>query len=525
QSDVEKSIKEVVFNGRNLVRNSDLRNDLSFFNINNNSGHGSIEIVNFQGRKCLKFTNISEYRVSKYLSFIAKGFKINNNVSIGVDVYAIDGEGLCFDTSHNLGVEYINIDFTEKNKWIRLNKTSSKTTTKDGDINFALYGKGKTPVNCYITLFKVEEGNKSTGWTPAPEDESKVILDNIKVVDSKISDVSSSVTQLRDSVTTQINSINFKTHSIETTLGGKASKQEITEVNNRVATIKANLDSITQRVSSTESKTQTLEHNINDKASKQEIVTLNSKVVDITANLNGITQKVSATETFTKSLNDKLWETTNKLNNVEQRITPISIINTVSSAYYKKGEVDNVFSTKSEVEQLDNRINYKFSNTGYSNLIFNGNFANGTVHWRNWGNCSLVAENGQLTVRAKQSSNNANVGAVSSTFVLEKGKKYSLTFQGCSSWNIPWLNYIYLLGEDGVNHRLDLRIDINSADLVYRTATFTAPATKWVRLLIGVEGYLQTDVSGFKLVDVCLVEGDIPRRFVPNANEISEGAT
>ncbi|WP_338730382.1 hypothetical protein [Clostridium perfringens] len=525
QSDVEKSIKEVVFNGRNLVRNSDLRNDLSFFNINNNSGHGSIEIVNFQGRKCLKFTNISEYRVSKYLSFIAKGFKINNNVSIGVDVYAIDGEGLCFDTSHNLGVEYINIDFTEKNKWIRLNKTSSKTTTKDGDINFALYGKGKTPVNCYITLFKVEDGNKSTGWTPAPEDESKVILDNIKVVDSKISDVSSSVTQLRDSVTADIRAINSKTQSIETTLGGKASKQEITEVNNRVATIKASLDGITQRVSATESKTQTLEHNINDKASKQEIVTLNSKVVDITANLNGITQKVSATETFTKSLNDKLWETTNKLNNVEQRITPTSIINMVSSSYYQKGEANNLFSTKSEVEQLDNRINYRFSNTGYSNLIFNGNFANSTVHWRNWGNCSLVAENGQLTVRAKQSSNNANIGAVSSTFVLEKGKKYSLTFQGCSSWNIPWLNYIYLLGEDGVNHRLDLRIDINSADLVYRTATFTAPATKWVRLLIGVEGYLQTDISGFKLVDVCLVEGDIPRRFIPNANEISEGAT
>ncbi|XZJ30827.1 phage tail spike protein [Clostridium perfringens] len=525
QSDVEKSIKEVVFNGRNLVRNSDLRNDLSFFNINNNSGHGSIEIVNFQGRKCLKFTNISEYRVSKYLSFIAKGFKINNNVSIGVDVYAIDGEGLCFDTSHNLGVEYINIDFTEKNKWIRLNKTSSKTTTKDGDINFALYGKGKTPVNCYITLFKVEEGNKSTGWTPAPEDESKVILDNIKVVDSKISDVSSSVTQLRDSVTTDIRAINSKTHSIETNLGGKASKQEVTEVNNRVTTIKASLDGITQRVSATESKTQTLESNLNGKASKQEVNNVSSKVVSLEANLNGITNRVSSTETVTKSLNDKLWEATNKLNNVEQRITPISIINTVSSAYYKKGEVDNVFSTKSEVEQLDNRINYKFSNTGYSNLIFNGNFANGTVHWRNWGNCSLVAENGQLTVRAKQSSNNANIGAVSSTFVLEKGKKYSLTFQGCSSWNIPWLNYIYLLGEDGVNHRLDLRIDINSADLVYRTSTFTAPATKWVRLLIGVEGYLQTDISGFKLVDVCLVEGDIPRRFVPNANEISEGAT
>ncbi|WP_338729901.1 hypothetical protein [Clostridium perfringens] len=357
-------------------------------------------------------------------------------------------------------------------------------------------------------------------------DKSITTVDNkIKLVDSKISDVSSSVTQLKDSVETSINSINSKTQSLETSLNGKASKQEVTDVNNRVTTIKASLDGITQRVSATESKTQTLEHNINDKASKQEVVNITSRITTVETNLNGITSRVSSTETFTKSLNDKLWETTNKLNNVEQRITPTSIINMVSSSYYQKGEANNLFSTKSEVEQLDNRVNYRFSNTGYSNLIFNGNFANGTVQWRNWGNCSLTVENGQLLVRAKQSAEKANMGAVSSTFVLEKGKKYSLSFQGASCWNIPWLNYIYLLGEDGVNYRLDLNININSADLVYRTATFTAPETKWVRLLIGIEGYLQTDISGFKLVDVCLVEGDIPRRFIPNANEISEGST
>lgn len=83
------------------------------------------------------------------------------------------------------------------------------------------------------------------------------------LIKSNISDISSNITQLRDSVTTQINSINSKTHSIETTLNGKASKQEVTEVNNRVATIKASLDSITQRISSTESKTHTLETSLN----------------------------------------------------------------------------------------------------------------------------------------------------------------------------------------------------------------------------------------------------------------------
>ncbi|VTQ55191.1 phage tail spike protein [Clostridium perfringens] len=505
QSDIDKSIKEIELGGRNLILKSDVE---------------------------LEGTSPKDIQVGKLSD---TQFITGKTVTVSLDLECEDLNGgnrvgyemaLAFEDG---STQYIGCWYYVGSSPKTFNgRISSVWNVKKGRIINIHYSglyiqcSGK---KIKIGRPKIELGNKATDWTPAPEDFNVLVADNIKVVNSKISDVSSSVTQLRDSVTTDIRAINSKTQSIETTLNGKASKQEVTEVNNRVATIKASLDSITQRVSSTESKTQTLETNLNGKASKQEVVNITSRIATVETNLSGITSRVSSTETVTKSLNDKLWEATNKLNNVEQRITPISIINTVSSAYYKKGEVDNVFSTKSEVEQLDNRINYKFSNTGYSNLIFNGNFANGTVHWRNWGNCSLVSENGQLTVRAKQSSNNANIGAVSSTFVLEKGKKYSLTFQCCSSWNIPWLNYIYLLGEDGVNHRLDLRIDINSADLVYRTATFTAPATKWVRLLIGVEGYLQTDVSGFKLVDVCLVEGDIPRRFVPNANEISEGAT
>ncbi|WP_415337320.1 interleukin-like EMT inducer domain-containing protein, partial [Clostridium perfringens] len=121
------------------------------------------------------------------------------------------------------------------------------------------------------------------------------------LIKSNISDVSSSVTQLRDSVTTDIRAINSKTQSIETTLNGKASKQEVTEVNNRVATIKASLDGITQRVSATESKTQTLEININGKASKEEIVSINSKVASIETSLSGITNRVSSTESKTSS--------------------------------------------------------------------------------------------------------------------------------------------------------------------------------------------------------------------------------
>ncbi|MFR9025262.1 MAG: interleukin-like EMT inducer domain-containing protein [Clostridium perfringens] len=171
------------------------------------------------------------------------------------------------------------------------------------------------------------------------------------LIKSNISDVSSSVTQLRDSVTTDIRAVNSKTQSIETTLNGKASKQEVTEVNNRVATIKASLDSITQRVSSTESKTQTLESNINGKASKQEIVSINNKVASIETSLSGITNRVSSTESKTSSLEVSINSTNSELNILK-----------------------NSISTK--LEKIDSHIKY-----GSTNLLINTEFLNNFYNW------------------------------------------------------------------------------------------------------------------------------------------------
>lgn len=171
------------------------------------------------------------------------------------------------------------------------------------------------------------------------------------LIKSNISDVSSSVTQLRDSVTTDIRAINSKTQSIETTLNGKASKQEVTEVNNRVATIKASLDGITQRVSATESKTKTLEININGKASKEEIVSINSKVASIETSLSGITNRVSSTESKTSSLEVSINSTNSELNILK-----------------------NSISTK--LEKIDSHIKY-----GSTNLLINTEFLNNFYNW------------------------------------------------------------------------------------------------------------------------------------------------
>ena len=161
-------------------------------------------------------------------------------------------------------------------------------------------------------MFKVEKGNKATDWTPAPEDLNQLVADNVKVVDSKISSVSSSVTQLRDSVNTQISSLTSKTQSLESSLDGKATKQEVSEINNRVTSIDTNLQGITQRVSNTESKTSQLEQGLNGKASVQEVQNVKEQVSSVEVNLNGITNRVQSTENNVSRLDGQIQNAVTK---------------------------------------------------------------------------------------------------------------------------------------------------------------------------------------------------------------------
>ncbi|MDH2461409.1 phage tail spike protein [Clostridium perfringens] len=305
QSDIDKSIQEIKIGGRNLIVNSDILQNL-FSPLSGYSG--TREVIEDNYALCKKdvvfkcthsgtgfhlplFTKNSNRIGKTYTwSFWAK-CSVNKRGTIG---HESNGQ-----TQVEFTTEWKKFSHT----WLFGDCTYS---------SFTFYIGWNVGEVLYIRDFKIEEGTKATDWTPAPEDTNQLVVDSIKVVDTKISDVSSSITQLRDSVTTQINSINSKTHSIETTLGSKASKQEVTEVNNRVATIKASLDGITQRVSATESKTQTLETNLNGKASKQEVNNVSSKVVSLEANLSGITNRVSNTESRINSVDGKVNNATTR---------------------------------------------------------------------------------------------------------------------------------------------------------------------------------------------------------------------
>lgn len=643
QSDIDKSIQEIKIGGRNLVLNSDLSNGLDFFNIVTGGGSGSIEFSEFQGKKCLKFIDISSYRISKYLRFIARGFNKGNNVSVGVDVYITSGEGLCFDTSYNLGIEYLNIDIIEKNKWIRLSKTSSKVTNKDGDISFALYGKGETPVSGYLTFFKVEEGTKSTDWTPAPEDTNRLIVDNIKIVTDKISTVESKLTQENNSIKASVRDLNSTTQSITTNVSNinrdltnkinsnlntaiakateaetkaksyaDSKKQEAinsanthadsvatskaTEaLNNAKSYTNAQVSTVNTKVSNVESNLNVLKDKINTKVSQSDIdksiqniklggrnlylntkninwvnwnnishwtidevvdgfnvfrrygvwmgvfqgiglkkdsfytlsawvkgdgkstihhfasddfklisqsfvpgkiaptewtrisVTykalknttnkirfensidgatlrlyalkleegnkatdwtpapedtnqlivdnikvVNTKISDVSSTVtqlkNSVTTEINSINSKTTTLNGKIVNAETRLNSVEAKITDTSIINTVRREFYSKGETDNMYSSKTEVTQLSNSLEWKISTLGAGNIIKNSSFEGGFDCWEKFRNPTLSTNTEFLKDSYGKMISIEGDGGIFQRFPTIPGEKYTVSF-------------------------------------------------------------------------------------------------
>ncbi|MDU5660528.1 MAG: phage tail spike protein, partial [Clostridium perfringens] len=303
QSDIDKSISAIKIGGRNLVQQS-ISKEYTGFSGRDNDCQFNYEVL-------LDTLNVGDTITVSFL-FSYENLTLASNTGYG---FRIQGSGDVVGWSDGA---FPSFSFTDKIKF-----GPGKSGSFRVEYNYVLTSNSKKNTKWYpnirtdkiqsgkmaIKEFMVEFGTKRTAYLPAPEDTDKLVADSIKVVDTKISDVSSKITQLKDSVTIDINSINSKTHAIETNLGGKASKQEVTEVNNRVATIKASLDSITQRVSSTESKTNSLETTVNGKASKQELTVVNNKVTEVTANLNGITQRVGNTESRINNLDGKLANT------------------------------------------------------------------------------------------------------------------------------------------------------------------------------------------------------------------------
>ncbi|BDS17304.1 hypothetical protein JUM001_15380 [Clostridium perfringens] len=412
QSDVEKAIQNIKFGGRNYFQGSQFNNinliglppgcsiDSNFKYQNNNTildFQSGLTSDNWRGPLSKKtiLMNSKEVVSGQVMIYIPSGITVDAyGIILEIRFYRSDGNRITqVSAKANLNI---------RDKWQQLKIEGA--ICPEGTHNIDLYPYITRNGKCWFAQPKIEIGSKCTDFSVAPEDIDTLMVENIKVVDTKISDISSKITQLKDSVTIDINSINSKTHSIETTLNGKASKQEVTEVNNRVATIKASLDSITQRVSSTESKTHTLESNLNGKASKQELTVVNNKITEVTASLNGITQRVSSSESRINTLDGK-------------------VANAVTIQQF------------TEFKQSNNKFVMDLASSGGYNLVKNSAFE--SQDWRNWSKWGSIIDpvvwmnNEQSGHKwaCKITTTGQNQGIQQQITGLEFGKVYTVTMK------------------------------------------------------------------------------------------------
>jgi hypothetical protein len=197
-SDTPKSIIDnLKIGGRNLIKNSTFNND--FTNWSNVDPKWTIldadpDKPNSHIITASATGNSSNMLYSAYSnSFNAK---LNDVFTFSIDLKVADFTAwdvkvpfvVEFLDSNGNRVQYKEVNITDmgistmnNGQWYRMSYTATVTTSSvtQGRIRLVLYKNGQI----YIREVKVEEGNKATTWSPAPEDTS----DQIAILESKLS--------------------------------------------------------------------------------------------------------------------------------------------------------------------------------------------------------------------------------------------------------------------------------------------------------------------------------------------------
>lgn len=252
-------------------------------------------------------------------------------------------------------------------------------------------------------------------------------------------------------------------------------------------------------------------------------------------NLDVASLKIKSSSVATNNdVNNALsnYPTTTQVNSaIEQSAT--SIKNTVSQSYYNKDEIESKkYATQSQVQQTENNITYKFTQSGGYNLIRNGNpKPNNYRHW--W-----ISSNGnwylnRATDIGIQTTSTNEAYAGSASFKVEPGKAYSF-----SCWLMAEVNTkgadVYFIGsanDDGAYTEVH-HIYNGSGDGVWRQAkgTFTVGSNiNYGFIRVDNNGRKDTSTTNNTVVffsEVQMVKGyECYPQWSPNPNEVYDGIT
>ncbi|HBI6883071.1 TPA: phage tail protein [Clostridium perfringens] len=234
QSDVDKSIEDVKFGGRNLWLNTAFLNGTNHFGF---YGCENINVINIENE---------DYKAVEFVSNNLNGGIYQRNGGNNQKIIPFEkGENLiisgyfkCSSTAKlriSLEGSSYGKSFTPKasNEWTYFELKA----VGDGIVHtFTLYGSNNNKYT--IRQIKVEKGTKATDWTKAPEDTDQLIVDNIKTVTDKITTVESKFTQENNSIKASVQDLNSTTQSITTNVSN-INRDLISKINSNLAVAKS----------------------------------------------------------------------------------------------------------------------------------------------------------------------------------------------------------------------------------------------------------------------------------------------
>lgn len=330
-----------------------------------------------------------------------------------------------------------------------------------------------------VELFnlKFEEGNKPTDWTPAPEDTQGQL----------------------DAHTT-----------------------EITTVKSNVASIETNLSSITSRVSSAESTLTKTTNTANSAKSTADSAKTTANNAQTTANAN----------------KSSISTLTTRVSTAESKLTKDSLTTTIGNHYTTTSDVNGIvtskgYQTSSQVQQTVNAFELKFQESGGYNLLYNGDFKNGTTHWYNSG--FKIVENSGYSCPNKRAMVASGVIGITKHFY----QTVSNIKGGVDHYTVSYWYYV----SDGTNgttnpyYHCQCTVTYTDGTKAYPSYNHTT-FNKWIKASmtidrpsgktfqsIAVNFYCRDTTRSVYISEVMFEEGEVVNGFTPNPNEVYDGIT
>lgn len=208
QSDIDKSIQNIEFGGRNLF----LKSKGPFKSSNEYVG--------------ISITSVVEKYLNKKITISAD---VKANKVGKIRFYSLGGYSVGFWVERDVTTEWTRIKATGK---FTLNDEKQKWC----DLSF--YGTYGSGLFTEVRNVKIELGELASDYTEAPEDTDKLIIDNIKTVTDKISTVESKLTQENNSIKASVQDLNSTTQSITTNVSN-INRDLISKINSNLAVAKS----------------------------------------------------------------------------------------------------------------------------------------------------------------------------------------------------------------------------------------------------------------------------------------------